>query len=199
MKYGWVRSMFTIFLSPCPLRRSISTVDRFFLVWGHIDGWYRPIFFWYESTATFDFDRFLGEIDGRSNIASIFKLVNPYRPSISTVFSSRWILIDRRYRPYSEVGESLSTVDIDRDRSTGQLKSNRPIHDTLCKFFKKGVCVCCFVFIKPILGNRYGPGVNSLRVCVALFYYTDIGESLRSRGQFLTAVDLGWPDPHPSP
>jgi len=20
-------------------------------------------------------------------------------------------------------------------------------------------CVCCFVFIKPILGNRYGPGV----------------------------------------
>jgi len=38
-----------------------------------------------------------------------------------------------------------------------------------------------------------------ITVCVALFYYTDIGESLRSRGQFLTAVDLGWPDPHPSP
>ena len=37
------------------------------------------------------------------------------------------------------------------------------------------------------------------RVCVALFYYTDIGESLRSRGQFLTVVDLGWPDPHPAP
>ena len=36
-------------------------------------------------------------------------------------------------------------------------------------------------------------------LCVALFYYTDIGESLRSRGHFLTAVDLGWPDPHPSP
>ena len=36
-------------------------------------------------------------------------------------------------------------------------------------------------------------------VCVALFYYTDIGESLRSRDQFLTVVDLGWPDPHPSP
>jgi len=36
-------------------------------------------------------------------------------------------------------------------------------------------------------------------VCVALFYYTDIGESLRSLGQFLTAVDLGWPDPHPPP
>ena len=39
----------------------------------------------------------------------------------------------------------------------------------------------------------------SLFFCVTLFYYTDIGESLRSRGQFLTAVDLGWPDPHPSP
>ena len=37
------------------------------------------------------------------------------------------------------------------------------------------------------------------RVCVALFYYTDMGESLRSRGQFLTAIDLGWPDPHPPP
>ena len=36
-------------------------------------------------------------------------------------------------------------------------------------------------------------------VCVALFCWPDIGESLRSRGQFLSAVDLGWPDPHPSP
>jgi len=26
-------------------------------------------------------------------------------------------------------------------------------------------------------------------LCVALFYYTNIGESLRSRGQFLTAVN----------
>jgi len=33
---------------------------------------------------------------------------------ISTVFSSRWISIDRRYRPYSQVGESALTVDIDR-------------------------------------------------------------------------------------
>jgi len=31
---------------------------------------------------------------------------------------------------YSQVSESLSTVDIDRDRSTGRLKSNRPIDDT---------------------------------------------------------------------
>jgi len=28
------------------------------------------------------------------------------------------------------------------------------------KFLKSlSVCVCCFVFIEPILGNRYGPGV----------------------------------------
>jgi len=39
----------------------------------------------------------------------------------STVILCRWILIDRRYRPYSLVGESLSTVDIDRDRSTGSI------------------------------------------------------------------------------
>jgi len=50
--------------------------------------------------------------------------------AISTVFSSMCILIDRRYRPYSQVGESLWTVDIDRDWSTGRLKSNRPIDDT---------------------------------------------------------------------
>ena len=42
---------------------STSTVD--------IDG--RPIFFWYESISTVDFDRFLGEIDGRSKINRIFK------------------------------------------------------------------------------------------------------------------------------
>jgi len=99
-----------------------------------VDGRYRPIFFWYDSISTVDFDRFLGEIDGQSNIDRIFKYVNLYRPSISTVFSSRRILIDRRYRPYSQVGESLSTVDIDRDQSTGRLKSNRPIDDSCAKY-----------------------------------------------------------------
>ena len=44
-----------------------------FLVWEHIDGRYRPIFFWYESILTVDFDWFLGKIDGRSNIDRIFK------------------------------------------------------------------------------------------------------------------------------
>ena len=39
----------------------------------------------------------------------------------------------------------------------------------------------------------------TLCVCCFVLLLTDIGESLRSRGQFLTAVDLGWPDPHPSP
>ena len=41
----------------------------------------------------------------------------------------------------------------------------------------------------------YGPGVSS-RVCVALFYEPDIGESLRSRVHSFSG-DLGWPDPHP--
>jgi len=39
----------------------------------------------------------------------------------STVILCRWILIDRRYWPYSLVGESLLTVDIDRDWSTGSI------------------------------------------------------------------------------
>jgi len=37
----------------------------------------------------------------------------------STVTLRMWICINRWYRPYSAVGESLSTVDINRDRSTG--------------------------------------------------------------------------------
>jgi len=41
-----------------------------------------------------------------------------------------------RYRPYFQVDESASTVDIDRDKSTGRLKSNRPIDDT-CEFKDK--------------------------------------------------------------
>jgi len=38
-----------------------------------------------------------------------------------TVILCRWILIDRQYQPYSQVGESLSTIDIDRDQSTGSI------------------------------------------------------------------------------
>jgi len=73
-------------LSPCPLWRSISTVDRFFLVWGHIDGRYRPIFF--------------GMNPYRRSISTDF-LVKSTVDQISTVFSSRWILINRWYRPNS--------------------------------------------------------------------------------------------------
>jgi len=98
-KYGWVRSMLTIFLSPCPLRPSTSTVDRFFLVWGHIDGRYRPIFFC---------------MNPHRRSISTDLLLKSTVDAISTVFSSRWIGIDRRYRPYSQVGDSLSTVDIDQ-------------------------------------------------------------------------------------
>jgi len=93
----------------------------FFLVWGHIDGRYRPIFFWYDMNPY------------RRSISTDF-WVKLTVDQISTVFSSKWILIDRRYQPYSQVGESLSTVDIDRDRSTGRLKSNRPIDDTCGNF-----------------------------------------------------------------
>ena len=89
---------------------------------------------WYESTSNVDFDRFLAEINGRCGIDRVFKCVNPYRLSIWNKFSSRWTLIDRRYRPYSQVGDSSSTVDIDRDRSIGRLTSSRPIDGTLCSF-----------------------------------------------------------------
>jgi len=38
----------------------------------------------------------------------------------STAILRWWICIDSRYQPYSLVDESSSTVDIDRDRSTGR-------------------------------------------------------------------------------
>ena len=82
------------------------------------------------STSTVDIDRrpiFFGMRAHRRSISTHFFGMNPHRQSIltdfwvksmvdqiSTVFSSRRILIDRRYRPYSQVGEFLLTVDIDR-------------------------------------------------------------------------------------
>jgi len=72
----------------------------------------RPIFFWYEGTSTVDIDRsFL--IPYRRSISTDFWVKSTVN-QISTVFSSRWIHIHRWYRPYSQVGESLSTVNIDR-------------------------------------------------------------------------------------
>ena len=83
---------------------STSTVDidrrPIFLVWGHFDGRYRLIFFW-------------GMIPHWWLISTDFLLKSTV-DAILTVFSSRWIGINRRYQPYSQVGESLSTVNIDR-------------------------------------------------------------------------------------
>ena len=74
----------------------------------------RPICFWYdEGTSTVDINRFFfGMNPYRRSISSDF-WVKSTVDQISTDFSSRRILIDRPYRPYSQVGESLSTVDID--------------------------------------------------------------------------------------
>ena len=100
MKYGCVRSMFTIYLSPCLLRHSISTVDRFFfgmgvhrqsistdlfLVWIHIDGRFRPIFGSNRRSIKSRPYFQVGESLSTVNIDRILKSVNPYRPSISTV------------------------------------------------------------------------------------------------------------------
>jgi len=108
--------MFTNFLSPCPLRQSISTVDQF-------------VFGMRAHRRSISTDLFLGMNLHRRSISTDFLLKSTV-DATSTVYSSRLILIDRRYRPYSQVGEFLSTVDIDCDRSTGRLKSNRPIDDT---------------------------------------------------------------------
>jgi len=99
--YGWVRSMFTIFWVHVHFDGRYQPSTDFFLVWGHIDCQNRQDFFLYESTSTVDFDQFFAEIDGWCDIDRIFK-------------PSRWILVDRWYRPYSQVGKFLSTVDIDR-------------------------------------------------------------------------------------
>jgi len=63
-----------------------NAVDWFVLVWIYIDGRFPATDFWLKSTVN----------------------------AISTVFFNRLVGIDRRYRPYFRVGESASTVDIDR-------------------------------------------------------------------------------------
>ena len=93
---------FWVFLSVCPLRRSISTVDRFFFVWTDRYVRYRPISGYYE----------------------------PNRPLISTVILRRCNLTDRRYRPCCPEGGTEPTVDIDRDQPTGRLKPTDRTDDT---------------------------------------------------------------------
>ena len=93
---------FWVFLIVCPLRRSISTVDRFFFVWTDRYVRYRPISGYYE----------------------------PNRPLISTVILRRCNLTDRRYRPCCPEGGTEPTVDIDRDQPTGRLKPTVRTDDT---------------------------------------------------------------------
>ena len=85
-----------------------------------IDGRYRPIFFYYGSLSTVFFSE-CNPIDRR------------YRPYHSVSVSNP---IDCWYQPYSVVSVILSTVDIDRDQSTGRLKSHQPIDDT-CGYLKQ--------------------------------------------------------------
>jgi hypothetical protein len=108
VKYGYANSistLFWVFLSVCPLRRSISTVDRIFFVWTDRYGRYRPISGYYE----------------------------PNRPSVSTVILRRCNRTDRRYRPYCPVGGTEPTVNIDRDQPTGRLKPTDRTDDTCAK------------------------------------------------------------------
>jgi len=48
------------------------------------------------------------------------KIISDFNPPL-TLILCRWIRIDHQYRPYSPVGESLSTVDIARDWLTGSI------------------------------------------------------------------------------
>jgi len=133
MKYGWVRSIFAIFLSPWPLRLSILTVDRLFF----------------------------GMNPHQQLISSHFLLKSTV-DAILTVFSSRKILVDRRYRPYSQVGESLSTVDIDR-----MLKYVNPY--VLLIELRLSLKISRQPWsTAPGLGP-YRPSISTM--CVALFYY----------------------------
>ena len=131
---GWVSKVNVHhFLSPCPLRRLIVTVNWFFK------------FFWYEGTSTVYINQFFCGMNPhwRSTLTNF--MLESTVDAISTVFSNRWICIDCWYQPYSQVSESLSTVDIDRifqwvspyqtliSTVTGWLKSNQPINDTCGK------------------------------------------------------------------
>jgi len=73
----------------------------------------QPIWLWYEGTSTVDIDRFFFGMDPYWRSISTDFWVKLMVDQISTVFSCRWILIDGRHWSYSQVGESLSTVNID--------------------------------------------------------------------------------------
>ena len=115
-----------------------NAVNRFFLVWIHIDGRFRQIFWWNRRSM--------------------------------------------RYRPSFQIGESASTVDIDRDKSTGRLKSNRPIDDTcdiftyICTYLYTCICthIHIYVFEYMHLHTRiiYSPMSNY--ICTYKYTYVNI-------------------------
>ena len=93
---------FLVFLSVCPLRRSISTVNRFLFVWTNRHDRYRPISGYYE----------------------------PNRPLISTVILRRCNWTVCQYWPCCPVGGTKPTIDFNRDQPTGWLKPTDRTNDT---------------------------------------------------------------------
>ena len=86
-----------------------------------------------------------------------------HRRSMSTDFLLRWIGIDHRCRPYSPVGESACTVDIDRDISTSDTNLSTVSTTPQCvKFsyvFPCLFCHCSFLvwfFLSPFLSILVG-------------------------------------------
>jgi len=111
-------------MGPGEQKWASESIIYVFLSWSMGEWGQCSRFFWVHVLhSTVDIDRrpiFFGMRAHRQSISTNFFCMHPHRRSkstvdaISTVFSGRWILIDRRYQPYSQIGESLSTVDIDR-------------------------------------------------------------------------------------
>jgi len=124
----------------------------------------------------------------------------PHRPTpISRVWEFQWAIFENSSVPHTKIlvtvwytTNSFSVWETQRACSEFLKTVNSRLKTVNSRPKKSKNCLDS----RP---EGLGSGGATRRVCVVLFYYTDIGESLRSRGQFLTAVDLGWPDPHPAP
>ena len=91
----------------------------------------------------------------------------------STLILCKWIHIDRRYQPYSPLGESLSTVDIDRvDKSQSQTFSS-----ALCAQCSRSADVPLLKF-KKLVPN---------------FFSSNNWTSCTSSGQSSSASSSAWP------
>jgi len=91
------------------------------------------VLFWLlekKSASIFYRDKKLSRCFRRSTIDCNSPWMDRHQPSISTVFSCRWININLQYWSCFQVGESALTVDIECDISTGWLKKHQPISDT---------------------------------------------------------------------